>query len=148
MVKTKKITKIMQLGSTHQWGMIQIALWGFSTVITFMLLLFSFFPMEGSTSTNDPMDSLFATISFLPLLIFWVWVVLRYKQYRWNWWRRTLVANALLYSGSILYGAFLPQSGDTSSGIDFVSIAILLILLLSFYIFGKDQFQRKDKKPV
>ena len=140
MATVKKKTKESDSGYFHRWGMIQTALWGFSMVITFFLLIFSFLPTGVENSTADPSDSLYATMTFLPLLIFWLWVVIRYKNYRWNWFRTTLVANALLYSGSIIFGTLLPQPGGSSSGIDWVSSFILVILLLSLYIFGKEQF--------
>ncbi len=132
--------------NTIKWGMIQTALWGYSSVLTFFLFILAFFPTNGSDKKADPTDPIFIACVFAPLLIFWLMIIFRYKRYKWNWWRTTLVANALLYSGSIIFSVFTSSSNQISSGFDFIAILQLLILLLSLYVFGKDQFNQSAKQ--
>src|SRR6185312_8212737 len=132
--KEKNIKKNI---SFPRWGMIQTALWGYSSVLTFFLFIVSFF-QTGADSTQTHADTYsltFITVLFLPMILFWVWVVLQYKQYKWNWWRTTLVANALLYSGSLIYGVLFPSSQKGSSGFDVISVLQILILMVSLYVF-------------
>jgi len=131
-------------GQLYKWGLLQMALWGYSFVLTFFLFILAFFSSTSSGNTKGHMDlySLtFVTVLFAPLLLFWLWVIVTYKYYRWNWWRTTLAANALLYSGSIIFGVLAPSSAQGSSGFDLISILQLFILLLSLYIFGREQFK-------
>lgn len=127
----------------YKWGMIQIALWGYSIVVTCFFFLISLLPQSGSSNLSAQTFSSFdiiVTIIFLPIFIFWLWVVIQYKKYSWNWWRTTLVANALLLSGVTVFSIFDQQTGSGSSGFDIVGFLQVFILLLSLYIFGKDQF--------
>lgn len=144
----KKVVKKKTSADSFRWGMIQMALWGYSSVIIFFLFILAFFPSSGSTSAQDISGSAFLTIMFLPLLVFWVWILIQYKKYRWNWWRATLLANALLYSGFIVFGSLFPQSqqDNTAGGFDIVGILQLLILLVSLYVFGRDQFTLQPRK--
>jgi hypothetical protein len=137
--KPKKKEKVFR------WGMIQTAFWGYASILTLFLFILAFFPGSGSGKNVDPTDSFYTSFMFAPLLIFWLWVVFEYKQYKWNWWRTTLVANALLYSGSIIFSAFVPQTSQSTSGVDFIALLQLLILLISLYVFGRDQFKRQEK---
>ncbi len=128
----------------YKWGMPQIALWGYSSVLTFFLFILALVPSTSSTATKGSMDlySLtFIAVVFAPMLIFWLWVVVMFRSYRWNWWRTTLVANALLYSGLLVFGSLLSQSPQESSGFDVISVLQLFILLVSLYVFGKEQFK-------
>ncbi len=134
----------------YRWGMIQMALWGYSLVITFFLFILAFFPGTNSSTKGqiDLYSLTFITVLFAPLLLFWLWVIVGYKHYRWNWWRTTLVANALLYSGSIIFDVLVPPSSQRSSGFDFISIFQLGVLLLSLYVFGREQLKKVDKPFV
>lgn len=127
------------------WGLIQIALWGYSSVFTFFLFLLSFIPQSRTDTTNVAFNPFF-TLMFAPLFIFWVWVLIQYKEYKWNWWRTTLLANAILYSGTIIFGSIFPQPNSGSSGFDIISVLQLFILLVSFYVFGYGQLSFVDKK--
>ena len=127
-----------------RWGMIQIALWGYSSVFTFFFFLLSFIPQGSADNTNASFNPFF-TLMLAPLLIFWIWVLVQYKEYKWNWWRTTLLANALLYSGTIIYGLVFPQPVSGSSGFDIISVLQLFILLVSFYVFGKEQLSVRNK---
>lgn len=140
----KKITK----KSRFQWGMLQMALWGYSSVLTFFLFILAFFPSSSSGNAKATIDYSYITsitIMFAPLLIFWLWIIIYYKQYKWTWWRTTLVANAVLYSGSIIFGILSPSSVQSSSGFDIVGVLQLFILLLSLYVFGREQFMSSKK---
>lgn len=142
-IKSKKITTVSQNKKPFQWGMAQMALWGYSSVITFFFFVLSLLPQNGSDKTSDQTyETIIFVISiiFLPIFIFWLWVVIRYKRYKWNWWRTTLVANALVLSGTTVFSIFDPQQSQTGSGFDFVGTLQILILLISLYVFGKDQF--------
>ena len=136
--KPKKKEKLFR------WGMIQTALWGYASIITLFLFILAFFQGSESGKTTDPTDSFYILFMFLPLLLFWLWVIFQYKQYKWNWWRSTLVANALLYSGSIIFSIFTPAINDTASGFDFIASLQLLILLVSLYVFGRDQIKNQE----
>jgi hypothetical protein len=127
-----------------RWGMVQTALWGYSSILTLFFFLLSFFPQSG-VDNSKPAFNPFFTLMFAPLLIFWVWVLIQYKEYHWNWWRTTLLANALLYSGSIIFGLIFPQQVSGSSGFDVISVLQLSILLVSFYVFGRDQVGIRSK---
>lgn len=128
-----------------RWSLLQIALWGYSSILTFFLFILAFFPTGKTSGSKEVSDPFYILAMFAPLLIFWLWVVIRYKEYTWNWLRTTLVANALLYSGSIIFGLLIPQSGtQTSPGFDIISVLQLAILLLSFYIFGNEQLIKKS----
>jgi hypothetical protein len=116
-------------------------------ILTFFLFILAFFPGSGSSNKIDSTDSFYISFMFAPLLIFWLWVIFQYKQYKWNWWRTTLVANALLYSGLIIFSTFAPQTNQSISGFDFIGLLQLLILLISLYVFGRDQFSRLEKSP-
>lgn len=137
-----------------RWGMIQTALWGYSSVIIFfffVISLFSIFPQNGSSTMSDQTYfslSFIITLIFLPIFIFWLWVVIGYKNYVWNWWRTTLVANALLYSGLTVFEIFNTQSDQGSSGFDIIGILQLIIIIVSLYVFGKDQFGEKAKNTT
>jgi hypothetical protein len=136
----KKLTaKIIR----NKWGMLQTALWGYSFIIVLFLFILSFFQSDSGNKniSLDENSMLFITILFIPLLMFWLWVVLFYKRYRWNWWRTTLVANALLYTGFLIFGALFPSTEKGASGFDVISILQLFILLLSLYFFGREQFK-------
>ncbi len=128
-----------------KWGMIQMALWGYSFVISVFLFIASFFMIGGGNSkaTVDTYSFTFIVILFVPMVIFWLWVILQYKMYRWNWWRTTLVANGLFYSGSLIYGVLAPSiSQSGASGFDYIiSILQLFILLASLYVFGREQIK-------
>ncbi|HSX09777.1 MAG TPA: hypothetical protein VLF93_06505 [Candidatus Saccharimonadales bacterium] len=138
----EKIISVSKSKPRFQWGMIQMALWGYSTVLIFFFFIISFLPLTGSKGGHDSDFSVFITIIFAPLVIFWFWILIRFKKYHWNWWRTTLVANALLYSGLIIISPFVPQTDkDSSSGFDFIAVLQLFILLLGLYSFGRDQFQ-------
>jgi hypothetical protein len=139
--KTKK--------TRFEWGMTQMALWGYSTILTLFLFIISFFPANGGGSTKsagEPTVNTPIALLFTPLLIFWLWILIQRKQYKWNWWRMTLVANALLYSGSIIFGILVPVSDKaTGGGFDIISTVQILILFFSLYFFGREQFN--PKKP-
>ena len=137
---SKKVAKKGESKIPFKWGMLQIALWGYSSILTLLMLVFVFFSSNVSTSTKGTSDIFFGTAMYAPLLLFWLWVIARYKGYYWNWWRTTLVANAVLYTSSILYGALVPQAGG-SSGFDIVSVLILIVLLIGLYVFGREQFK-------
>lgn len=124
-----------------RWGLIQTALWGYSSILTFFLFILAFFPTAKTDGGKEASDPYYVLAMFAPLLIFWLWVIFRYKQYKWNWWRTTLIANAVLYSGTIVFGLLFPQqqSQSSTSGFDIISVLQLTILLLSFYVFGKEQ---------
>jgi hypothetical protein len=119
------------------WNMFQTALWGYSTVFMGLILLFSFLLQPDASDSQT--DVLISSASFLPLAIFWLMVVFRYKEYPWNWWRTTLVLNSLLYTGMIFYGILSPAAPSHQSGIDFISIAETLLLFISLIVFGRDQ---------
>ena len=130
--------------SFYRWGMIQMALWGYSFVITIFLFILSFFQTSGGNSSRSSADvySLtFLLMLFTPLILFWLWILLQYKHYKWNWWRTTLVANGLFYSGSFIFSVILPSSIHGNSGFDIISILQLFILILSLYVFGREQFK-------
>lgn len=144
----KQSIKVSVDKKDFRWGMPQIALWGYSSVVSFFFLLLSLFPANGSDKTSDQLYftiTVIVSIIFAPILIFWLWVVIKYKQYTWNWWRTTLAANALLLSGVTVFGEFGQQSNDNASGFDFIGILQLLILFVSLYVFGKDQFKKKKE---
>lgn len=133
-----------------RWGMIQTALWGYSVVLIFYLLLVFLLPSGDSpVAKKEASDPTYVAGMFAPLVIFWVWVVLQYKKYKWNWWRTTLALNGLLYSGIIFWGIFFPQeelsSQASMAGIDVISLLQLLIMLLGLWVFGKTQFHREGK---
>ena len=128
----------------YKWGMLQMALWGYSFFLTILLFIMAFIPSGEATHVSKSVEfSALATITllFVPLLIFWLWIVFSYKKYKWNWWRMTLVANALLFSGSMIFGILLPSQDKGVVGVDFVSIVQLVILFLSLYVFGREQFR-------
>ncbi len=140
----KDTTKSMH----YQWGMIQTALWGYSTVLIFFLLIVALFPSANQTAgKSEGTDSYYFTSLFAPLLLFWLWIVAQYKRYKWNWWRTTLSANGLLYSGMIFWQVIFPQKiQSVTSGFDIVSILQLLIMLLGLWVFGRTQFQKDEVK--
>lgn len=135
--------KKLKKGEIFKWGMLQTALWGYSFVLSFFLFILSFFSGAGNANTkgSDVYSLTFVTFLFAPLILFWLWVIIGYKNYRWNWWRTTLVANAILYSGTIIFGVIMPSTTQSSSGFDIVSILQLFILFLSLYVFGREQFK-------
>ena len=146
--KLKK--KVVNKGR-FQWGMLQMALWGYSGILTSLLFILAFFPSGSQSSVKGPIDYSYLTsitLMFAPLLIFWMWVIITYKQYKWNWWRTTLVANAVLYSGSIIFGIFSSSADQGPSGFDIISVLQLFILLLSLYVFGKEQFASSKKSVI
>jgi len=132
--------------SFYRWGMLQMALWGYSFILTIFLFILSFFQAGGSTKASvDPYSLTFLVILFLPMILFWLWVSAQYKHYKWNWWRTTLVANALFYSGSLIYSLFSPASERGNAGFDIFSVLQIFILLLSLYVFGREQFKKSPK---
>lgn len=140
----KKVKK-----TRFQWGMLQMALWGYATILTFFLFASSFFSMNGGEYTKtsaEPTYLISIVVMFAPLLIFWLWILLQYKQYKWNWWRMTLVANALLYSGSIIFGILIPVTDKGEGGFDIISTLQILILLFSLYFFGREQFRISEEE--
>lgn len=129
----------------HRWGMIQIALWGYSLVLVADLFILALFPMgEVATQSQDSSESYILLGTFAPLMIFWLWIAVEYKQYKWNWWRTTLALNGIFYSLLILWGIFFgpeEQALEQSTfGVDIISILQLLIMLLGLWVFGKMQF--------
>jgi hypothetical protein len=139
--------KVTKKAAPYKWGMIQTALWGYSSVLIFFLLILTLIPSAnqgaGQSESSDPY---YFTSLFAPLLIFWLWVVAQYKIYKWNWWRATLAANGLLYSGMIFSQIIFPQPDQSvQSGFDFVSVLQLLIMLLGLWVFGRTQFQKEGK---
>jgi hypothetical protein len=141
--KAKKRKNEKEKQTRFQWGMIQMALWGYSSILTLFFFVLSFVPQNGKNAGTLSFDPLLLII-FVPLIIFWIWIIIRYKQYRWNWWRTTLAANAIVYSGSIIYGALVPQSSTGGSGFDIIGSLQLLILFVSYYVFGREQFARSE----
>jgi hypothetical protein len=136
--------KKIQKGQNYKWGMLQTALWGYSFVLTFFLFILAFFSNYSGSNAKEHADlySLtFVAVLFAPLILFWLWVVITYKNYHWNWWRTTLLANALFYSGSIIFGVVSPSSAEASAGFDWISLVQLFILFLSLYVFGREQFK-------
>ena len=147
--KEKEVKKAK--GESYRWGMTQTALWGYSIVLVFYLFVIAFFPVGNATVVKDQAsDPYFIAGTFAPLIIFWIWVVLQYKKYKWNWWRTTLAANGILYSGMIFWGIIFSQKeqGVQSNlgGIDIISLLQLLIMLLGLWVFGRTQFQKEEKK--
>ncbi|MGH7203535.1 MAG: hypothetical protein ACREHC_03780 [Candidatus Levyibacteriota bacterium] len=144
----EKEKKVMAKNVPYQWGMIQTALWGYSTVLIFFLLIVALIPSANQTAGKpEAADPYYFTSLFAPLLLFWLWIVAHYKRYKWNWWRTTLAANGLLYSGMIFWQVIFPQKvQDIPTGFDIVSILQLLILLLGLWVFGKTQFQKEEKE--
>lgn len=135
--------KIAAKAVRYKWGMLQTALWGYSFILTLFLFILSFF-QTNSTNKSVPTDngsSIFIFVLFAPLILFWLWIVLCYKRYKWNWWRTTLVANSLLYTGFLIFGALFPTAEKGTSGFDIVGILQLFILLLGLYVFGRGQFK-------
>lgn len=143
--------KVSAKNTTYRWGMLQTALWGYSIVLVFYLLLTSFFPSADTTVTkHEAADPYNLAGTFVPLMLFWLWVIAKYKQYKWNWWRTTLAANGLLYSGMIFWGILFPQKEQAVQsgfmGIDIISLLQLLIMLLGLWVFGRTQFVKEENK--
>jgi hypothetical protein len=69
-------------------------------------------------------------------------VIVEYKQYHWNWWRTTLIANSIFFPSVIIISAFYPQTFESSPGFDIIGMLQLFILFVSLYVFGKGQFQK------
>ena len=144
----EKEKKVATKRASYRWGMIQTALWGYSVVLIFFLLIITLIPSANQTAGKpESSDPYYFTSLFAPLLFFWLWVLAQYKIYKWNWWRTTLAANGLLYSGMIFSQIIFPQTDQSiQSGFDFVSILQLLIMLLGLWVFGRTQFQKEEKK--
>lgn len=132
-----------------KWGMVQMALWGYSIVFILVMLIISLLPSAPSmapsvTSDNDIYSGM---IIFAPILAFWAWVAIEYKRYTWNWWKVTLILNSILFSGIIVFGSFFYDSAATSESsgdMDFFGIAQILIILTGLYVFGREQFKKEE----
>ena len=130
----------------HRWGMIQTAFWGYASVLVFFLLIIAFVPSgNNDVSKQQSSDPYFVASIFAPVLLFWLGIIMRYKEYRWNWWKTTLAANGILYSGTIIIGVFFPQTVQAqTSGIDVIGLLQILIMFIGLWVFGREQFIKTE----
>lgn len=141
-----------------KWNMFQIALWGYGSVMSAIFFITTFFPSapsDASSASTDISQSFYGVAIVAPLLIFWLWIVLDYKKYKWNWWKITLVLNSILYSALMVIGLLFAEAMTefsegtevaTGSGYDIIATLQFLIIFIALQVFGREQFQ-EPKKP-
>lgn len=141
--KTKVKSRTKNNLATPRWNIFKTALWGYSTIFMSIVLLTLFFP---SGNSSGPSDSLYGIIVLAPVAAFWLAVVVKYKQYRWNWWKRTLVLNSLVYVGIIIFGMFFLISSHAktvSTGISYFNIVEEIIMISSLIILGRERLKQE-----
>ncbi len=131
----------------YSWNMVQIALWGYATVITGLLFLSTFLTSEATTTTasTSDSDSYLGVIIIAPIFLFWLMIAAQYKRYQWKWWRITLVLNSILYSGLMVFGLlFAGPVTEIAETAEFDIIATLqfLIIFVGLIVFGREQFSK------
>lgn len=144
----KKITPQFVSPGIPQWGMIQTALWGYAFIITSIFAVSSLFPISQETrSTTVSSESYFGAIIILPIVIFWVWIIVQYKNYKKSWWRLTLLANGIVFALLMLTGLLFPagEFSEIKYETDLITLLQFAVILLALYVFGKEQFKRKIK---
>ncbi|MDE2588550.1 MAG: hypothetical protein KGL95_02635, partial [Patescibacteria group bacterium] len=81
----------MGKNSSKEWKLINIALWGYSTVMLLFLTFFTLIPTGSGSGSADPIAGIF---SLLPIVLFFVSVIFELKKYKWN----TLKVSLFVYS--------------------------------------------------
>lgn len=150
-LKTKE--QELKEAAHFKWGMLQTALWGYAIVFLSLLLLLTFIPSAPTTSASPTSDSdlLYPLVIFSPILIFWLWVAWQHKMYQWNWWRVTLLLNSILFSSIIVFGSFFYEpvaATPESSEIDVIGLLQFLIIFIGLFVFGREQFAKRDKTII
>lgn len=132
-----------------RWGMIQTALWGYAFIIISIFAISSLLPVsQETTSTTVTSESYFGAIIILPIVIFWIRIIMQYKYYKKSWWRLTLIANGIVFALLMLTGLLFPPEEFTEikHETDLITLLQFGVMLLALYVFGKEQFNKKDKK--
>ncbi len=145
--------KIMFVSSgIPKWGLVQTALWGYSLVISTVFFLSSIFPRASSEVSSAPTEVLYGLLMIVPMVIFWLYIILQLKYYQKNWWRLTLLANGLFISLMMVGGMIIPSDdlgGESSMASEFMGILQFLIMVISLYVYGREQFPKNiDKKKI
>lgn len=137
-----------------KWGFVQNAAWGYSFVLSIVLLLSSLLPKTTSaeTSTGASSDMLYGLLMTAPIVLFWLLTTLQLKHYQKNWWRLTLLANgifiALMMLGGMLFPSDIPKS-DPSPETDFIGLLQFLVMIVALYVYGREQFPKiVEKKKI
>jgi len=140
--------------------MVQIALWGYASVISAIFFLSTFLPSAATNTSSENggiAQSLYGVAIIAPVFVFWLWIVLEYKKYKWNWWRITLVLNSLLYSAlmvsGLLFADFMSSISEgtevsESSGYDIIATLQFLIIFIALQVFGREQFRVPQKSKA
>jgi drug/metabolite transporter (DMT)-like permease len=140
--KKEKLKEINNENNKKDWGIIQTAFWGYSTLITLITVILALIP--SNTNNRSSLDPLTGIIIFGPLFIFWILVILQRKHYVWNWWKIALVGNSLLYSIVILIGTTSTNSSPTTDGINLFGLLPLIVIFISLIILGREQITVKE----
>ncbi|MBA3723811.1 MAG: hypothetical protein H0W89_02855 [Candidatus Levybacteria bacterium] len=133
----------------YSWNLLQIALWGYATVITGLLFLSTFLTSETTTTTasSSSSDSYLGVIIIAPILLFWLMIAVHYKRYQWKWWRITLVLNSILYSGLMVFGLLfagpVTEMAETAE-FDIIATLQFLIIFVGLIVFGREQFSKPE----
>lgn len=137
--KGKLLEKKEEDNKVKPWSLLQIAIWGYSLVFSFILIFLTLLPQENSTTNNDHS---FVFLLFSPFILFWILVFSQRKQYKWSWWKKALAITSGINSFFIFFGTFLPSSGSTTT-VSLVTIVPIIITFLGFFILGKDKLSQR-----
>ncbi len=137
-----------------KWGLVQTATWGYSLVLSVVLLLSSVLPKSSSGVASDTVssDALYGIVMTAPMVLFWLITIFQLKYYQKNWWRLTLLANGVFISLMMLGGILFPSEapkGDVSMESEFIGLLQFLIMIISLYVYGREQFPKNvEKKKI
>jgi hypothetical protein len=116
------------------WGLLQIALWGYATVLTAVSFMLGLLPSAASESANDPLTGI---LIYGPILFFWIMVVLQRKEYVWNWWKKGLVTTSVIWSVIFIAGLFnTEQMTGELTLLDYVPLPTMFATLI---VLGRDR---------
>ena len=118
------------------WKYFNTAIWGYSTVIFFLILAGILIP--SNTYNSSPFNLVDILIS-APILIFFIGVTIQYKHYKWNWWKNLLGAYSLFFT--LLFTIILIVStkpSQTAHSFTFGPFLLFLPVFIFLVVVGKE----------
>lgn len=134
-----------------KWGLLQIACWGYSIVISGVFLLSSIYPPPSTSEVviSRDSDSVYGVLMMVPIILFWLFILFQQNLYKKNWWRMTLLANGLFISLLMISSMLFPAEDTVTEMSELYTLMGLLqffILIIALYIYGREQFHGDSKK--